>query len=357
MISFLFVNKCHRYLACFCLMAGMVSCSDDGDTLAPLSLTDPMEMYADGKSFMEDELQLKVNGGNLDDSYVTFQPVEGDTTQLLMTVANLMPGHDAQALVRVTSGSGQVTFEGSSDGLYYMPYDLEVTGVYRGADAESEQLLQAECTFTMKHAIIERSYEYHFNDRCLYVSAWSEAEQPGLEGYSKDFVQSVLDKIRLRIAQKFTDAKLVFHADGTFTMWLKPVGQSDYEEWMTPRYWIDGQSMYWLFTQEQRDRFCEQWLGPLNATSSYLFRIVNTSETFYELNLMFWGTREKFDWTISNPWRYYALEMFMQGQWMENLTDEERQEMELFSEVLNNVEDPSHWMSWLILICSETLAD
>ena len=42
---------------------------------------------------------------------------------------------------------------------------------------------------------------------------------------------------------------------------------------------------------------------------------------------------------------------------MEGLPEEEKQEMEMFSQVLYDVEDLSDWMSWCIVLGPNTIAN
>lgn len=349
-----FARKSWMGVIGMCLIMGMQSCSNE----EPVQLTDPAELYAEGLSFADDALSLKINGYEVDDCQVTFEPVEGDSTLLLMTIDKIVPLHAVQALVQITPEDGQIALKGTNEGLPLTGHYVEVSGLYQSSDAEGGKSLKIECTHSFSHdVIVEQPYEYNFNEDCLSVSAGpggGTVQWQGETWDSWDFVQSVLDKIRLRIAQEFSGMKLEFHADGTFTTWLKRAGQSDYEEWMKAYYWVDYQNMYWILTPEQYEKFSEQWFGSSEGPASP-FRKVNTPNgDFYELELMFWGG-DAFTWTISNPSRYDALDRFMQGKGMAGLTEEEQQEMKLFREVLYDVDDLTDWMSWSIVLFSETV--
>ena len=97
-------------------------------------------------------------------------------------------------------------------------------------------------------------------------------------------------------------------------------------------------------------------MGPLTFESISPFRRIEASETLYELPILFWGGSEQFDWTIWNPNSYAALDLYLKGRGMEGLTEEERQEMELFGQVLRDVEDPTYWMAWNIKLYSEPIS-
>lgn len=336
-----------------CLMAG---CSDDES--APVVLTDPVEMTAHSFYVAEGDLDILVNGDKLADGYVSFEPVEGDSTQLLMTIGNIVIAHEAQALVNITPGEGVVTFEGTNERLLQTGYSVQVSGTYRAEGEASVRQLQAECELTVGQSMLEVPFEYHFAKGVLDVQSGPGGfvEWQGQTWEKWDFIQSVLDKIVGRIAKEVTDLKLMFHGDGTFDTWLKRAGQADYEPWMTARFWIEGQTMYWYLTPEQHTQFCEQWLGPLTFESISPFRRIEASETLYELPILFWGGSEQFDWTIWNPNRYAALDLYLKGRGMEGLTEEERQEMELFGQVLRDVEDPTYWMAWNIKLYSEPIS-
>lgn len=123
---------------------------------------------------------------------------------------------------------------------------------------------------------------------------------------------------------------------------------------MTPRFWIENdynQLMYWILTREQYEQFCTQWLGPLDFDGTSPFR--SMLDGCYELPILCWASSDEFNWTIRNPHRYDALDMFLQGKGMEGLSEEEKEEMELFREVLYDVDDLSDGMSWCIIMSSE----
>lgn len=335
-----------------CLLA---SCSEN-DTPA-LALTDPAEMYEPDLTFRGDALSLQINGTTVTDCSVYFEPVEEDSTQMMMYIMNYVP-QPVKILIKTTPGEGVVTFEAVPDDFIY---ERQIKGTYYADTDEadgSSRRIQADCTLSAYWGT--GSNEYHFLSKGLFRTAGKAGtiEWQGKEISRWDFVQEVLDKISLRIAEKITDMKLVLHEDFTFETWLKQAGQTDYELWMTARYWIDTQytnSMFWLFTREQCEQFCSQWLGPLSAP--YGQSPFQKWGNYYVLPITYWGTSDEFSWTISNPYRYTALDMFMQGKGMEGLTEEEKQEMEMFSQVLYDVEDLSDWMSWCIVLGPNTIAN
>ncbi|WP_277233005.1 hypothetical protein [Phocaeicola salanitronis] len=326
-----------------CLLA---SCSEN-DTPA-LALTDPAEMYEPDLTFRGDALSLQINGTTVTDCSVYFEPVKEDSTQMMMYIMNYVPTQPVGILVKTTPGEGVVTFESVKDS--YINYEAQLKGTYHAETNGVSRQVQAEGAIT-PYPINTETTEYLFDKKNTL------AIQTGGNGLW-DFVQSVLDKICLRIAKEITGIKLQFHEDTTFDIWMKRAGQTDYELWMTARYWIDPQytnSMSWLFTPEQCEQFCAQWLGsPLDPYGKSPFQKWGD---YYELPITYWNTSNGFAWTIANPNRYTALDMFMQGKGMEGLTEEEKQEMEMFSQVLYDVEDLSDWMSWCIVLVPNTIAN
>ena len=329
----------------------VVSCSEDN---APV-LTDPTEMCETNVVFRNETLSLQINGVPFPDGLVQFEPVEGDSTRLMMYISNYVPERSVEILVKVTPGEGNVTFEGTTDGML-KSYQAETKGVYRSNPDGSRQI-EAECTISTAVGFTEIPFEYHFAKNMLHVSTGlgGTVEWQGKEIEKWDFVQSVLDKISLRFAQEITDVKLVFHSDTTFDIWLKWAGQSEYVLWMTPRFWIENdyvQLMAWIFTREQYEQFCTQWLGTLDFETVSPFRPLVGGE--YELPILCWASAENFTCTIRNPQRYAALDMFLKGEFMEGLTDEEKREMEMFSDILYDVDDLSDSMSWCIkVLCNK----
>ena len=315
----------------------LASCSDND---APVVLTDPAEMCEPNLTFKGDDLSLQINGTPFTDGYVYFEPIEEDSTQMMMHLVNYIHTQSIRILVKTTPGEGFVTFESTQD--YYINYKAQLKGTYQAEANGVSRQVQAEGIITPYYVNTEPT-EYLFDEKNVFsIEVWQG---------SRDFVQAVLDKISQRIAKEITGVKLQFHDDTTFDMWLKRAGQTDYELWMTARYWISEytNSMSWFFTPEQCEQFCTQWLGaPL--PSPYGKSPFRRWENYYELPITYWNATVGFAWTIANPNRYTALDMFMQGKGTEGLTEEEKQEMEKFSQVLYDVDDLSHWMSWCIVL-------
>lgn len=334
----------------------LAACSDD--EAVPVVLTDPAEMYVAGEVFSGESLSLQVNGQTSPDFYLTFEPVAQDSTQLKITIGNMLPGHEANVWASFTPGEGVVTFESTVQLIPTDSYVIQISGTYYAEDATSAPRVQAECMLATGYSLTDIPFEYHFAKNVLSLGAGpgGTMEWQGQTIEKWDFIQSVLDKIAGRIAKEVTDMRLMFHANGTFDTWLKRAGQADYELWMTARYWIEFQTMYWILTPEQHTQFCEQWLGSLSFDDDSPFRRIEASETVYELPILFWGSSEQFNWTIWNPYRFTALDLYLKGRGMEGLTEEERQEMELFGRVLRDVEDPTDWMAWNITLRSEPIS-
>lgn len=330
-----------------CLVA---SCSDDEAS----KLADPEEMYGTDVVFRNNDLSLRINGIPFAEGTVSFEPVEDDSTLLLMSVYNYTPERFVDILVKVTPDEGFVSFEGTTQDML-KSYEAEVKGTYH-PDADGNGYVEADCMISAAYWFAEVPFEYHFAKNTLRASTGESGvvEWNGKEIEKIDFVQSVLDKISQRIAAEVTDIKLMFHTDATFDIWLKRAGQSDYELWMTPRFWIENdynQLMYWILTREQYEQFCTQWLGLLDFDGTSPFR--SMLDGCYELPILCWASSDEFNWTIRNPRRYDALDMFLQGKGMEGLSEEEKEEMELFREVLYDVDDLSDGMSWCIIMSSE----
>ena len=323
-------------VASVCLI---VSCSDDK---APV-LTDSAEMYGKDLVFRNDELSLQINGDSITNVVVQFEPVKDDSTLLVMSIYNYVPDRLVDIVVKVTPNEGFVTFEGAVDGNLES-YHAEVKGIYH-SDADGKGTVEANCTISAAYWFADVPFEYHFAEDLLHVTRGSgdSIEWKGQEVSKWDFVQSVLDKISLRFAKEITDVKLMFHTNATFDIWLKRAGQSDYEHWMTPRFWIDHQKMLWIFTREQKEQFCAQWLGDFDGT----FPFRETLDGHYELSIFCWAGSTSFTWTI-DAYRYDALDMFLQGKGMKGLSEEEKDEMEMFREIL-----VSDWDSWIIIMSSE----
>ena len=334
----------------------LAACSDD--EAVPVVLTDPAEMYVAGEVFSGESLSLQVNGQTSPDFYLTFEPVAQDSTQLKITIGNMLPGHEANVWASFTPGEGVVTFESTVQLIPTDSYVIQISGTYYAEAATSAPRVQAECMLATGYSLTDIPFEYHFAKNVLSLGAGpgGTMEWQGQTIEKWDFIQSVLDKIAGRIAKEVTDMRLMFHANGTFDTWLKRAGQADYELWMTARYWIEFQTMYWILTPEQHTQFCEQWLGSLSFDDDSPFRRIEASETVYELPILFWGSSEQFNWTIWNPYRFTALDLYLKGRGMEGLTEEERQEMELFGRVLRDVEDPTDWMAWNITLRSEPIS-
>lgn len=205
----------------FVSMCLVASCSDDE---AP-KLTDPEEMYGTSVVFRNNDLSLRINGIPFAEGTVSFEPVEDDSTKLIMSVYNYTPERFVDILVKITPGEGFVTFEGTTQDML-KSYEAEVKGTYH-SDVDGNGYIEADCVISAAYWFAEIPFEYHFVKNTLRASTGESGvvEWNGKEIEKIDFVQSVLDKISQRIAAEVTDIKLMFHTDATFDIWLKRAGR------------------------------------------------------------------------------------------------------------------------------------
>ena len=160
-----------------CLLA---SCSENDNAPA---LTDPAEMYEPNLTFRGDALSLQINGTTVTDCSVYFEPVEEDSTQMMMYIMNYVPTQPVGILVKTTPGEGVVTFESVKDS--YINYEAQLKGTYHAETNGVSRQVQAEGAIT-PYPINTETTEYLFDKKNTL------AIQTGGNGLW-DFVQSVLD--------------------------------------------------------------------------------------------------------------------------------------------------------------------
>ena len=121
----------------------LASCSDND---APVVLTDPAEMCEPNLTFEGNDLSLQINGTPFTDGYVYFEPIEEDSTQMIMHLVNYVPTQSIEILVKTTPGEGFVTFESTQD--YYINYKAQLKGTYQAEANGVSRQVQAEGIIT-----------------------------------------------------------------------------------------------------------------------------------------------------------------------------------------------------------------
>lgn len=350
-----------QFRACCCLMSLLLavtlatSCSNEDDVVV---LMNPQDIC--GTIYNGSATNIEWNGKTLSDCGFEFFSVEGDSTKLQLKLYGAVISEDSPIIiVDVVPGESDIYFTGTKTSYQY---ELKVEGSYSDASKDGEQIGKGQPTVNLKcqyRAIgdlrMEQPYIFRFDKNCMYWQAGSGnmIEWDGQMYVATDFVQRTLEHISARIAKKITAIKVVFHEDASVDMSFLKAGSTEFIPWITVQYWYSSKyanHMYLDFTDEQVKMFYDEWLGtPNDYYSPPFMRLSNNRNA---LPMIYWAG-ERLGWSIANPYRYRALDMYVRAKGIEGLTEKEKQELLLFRKCLENVDDQSHWMSWCITMNSE----
>lgn len=331
---------------------GFTSCDSDESSPIPMS---PQSIC--GKQFYEDECKMVWNDAILTDFSFEFQPVEGDTTKLLLELYAQVPDIKHTILVDVQPDEKSMRFSGGMNNGWYM---LKVEGLYSETDEGSlnatKPKIEMRCDYeVMEKSLLDHPYIFRFDKNCMFPQAGGDApvEWDGKTWNSWDFVKTVLGHISERIAREMTAIEVVFRKDATLEISIQRAGSSEFTPCMTIKYWFTEYNNYMFleFKDAQRDLFYESCLGI--PDNSYSPPMISIGDNRNLLKMIYWGGSESLSWSIANPFRYWALSMYVRAKGIEGLSDKDKEELLLFHKVLNNVDDRNHWMSWCITMNSE----
>lgn len=335
----------------------VTSCSSDEDVVA---LMNPQDIC--GTLYGGSGTNIEWNGKALSDCAFEFSPVEGDSTKLQLKLHGAIISEGTPiVIVDVVPGEADLFFSGTKAGYQY---ELKVEGRYSDPSKNKEQAAKEQPTINLKcqyksigDLSMEEPYIFRFDKNCMYwqTGGGNDIEWDGKTYSAIDFVQRTLEHISARIAKKITAIKVVFHEDASVDMSFQKVGSNEFVPWMTVQYWYStkySNTMYLDFTDEQVKMFYDEWLGTPSDYYSPPFTTFGTNRNV--LQMIYWAG-ERLGWSIANPYRYRALDMYVRAKGIEGLTEKEKQELLLFRDCLINVDDQSHWMSWCITMNSEKI--
>lgn len=353
-----------QFQACCYLMSLLfavtlvASCSNDDEDV--VVLMNPQDIC--GTLYAGSGTNIEWNGKNLSDCSFEFFPVEGDTTKLQLKLYGAIISEESPiVIVDVVPGESEIVFSGTKAGYQY---ELKVEGSYFDPLKDGEHIAKEQPAINLKcqykaigDLTMEQPYIFRFDKNCMYWQAGSGnmIEWDGQKYSATDFVQRTLEHISARIAKKITAIKVVFHEDASVDMSFQRAGSTEFVPWMTVQYWYSSKysnNMYLEFTDEQVKMFYDEWLGIPDDYYSPPFMGLPANRN--ALPMIYWAG-ERLGWSIANPYRYRALDMYVRAKGIEGLTEKEKQELLLFRECLENVDDQSHWMSWCITMNSEKI--
>ncbi len=349
------LKKCCGISSLLLLMGLIVSCNKDEDIATLLNPQTICGSYYNGEG-----ISVGWNGKEVSNISFELSPVEGDSTKLKLELFNAIPlNNGVEVLVDVIPGETEISFSGI---LKNYSYELQVEGIYMNhsledlKSTEKQSKIDLQCRYKAHGDLdIDKPYIFRFDKNCMYWQAGTSGpvEWDGHTYSATDFVQTVLEHISARIAKEVSAMQFVFHDDASVDISVCRAGNTDFTPWMTVLYWYGeySNSMYLEFTGEQVKMFYDMWLGTPNESYTPPFRMWGERNL---LPMIYWAG-ERLGWSIANPNRYYALEMYTKGKGLEGLTEKEKQELLLFEKCLNNVDDHNHWMSWCITMNSERI--
>lgn len=355
------LRRCFKNYCCVIgILYAMVlatSCDKGEDAVI---LMNPQEIC--GIRYQGKDINVNWNGTTLTDCDFEFAPVEQDSTKLRLQLFSIIPSGVVDVVVDVVPGETGIRFSGMAENYLY---ELKVEGCYSLSsiqeglkEATGRPIIELQCVYKATGDLkLDVPYVFRFDKNCMYCQTGSGnlIEWDGRMYSSTDFVQSVLEHICARIAKEVTALQVVFHADASMDISLRRAGDAGFVPWMTAKYWYNTEyanNMYLEFTDEQVKMFYEEWLGLPKDVYSPPF--INYLSGRNLLSMIYWSN-EGLGWSIANPYRYSALNMYVKGKGIEGLTEKEKQELLLFQKCLKNVEDQSDWMSWCITMNSERI--
>lgn len=340
------------------LLVGLIiSCDNGEDVVTLLNPQTICKSYSSGEG-----ISVAWNDKEASDIGFKLSPIEEDSTKLKLELFNAIPSNKGvEVIVDVVPSETEIHFSGILQGH---SYELKVEGVYMDHSLKELKNTQEQSTIDLKcrykahgDLYMDKPYIFRFDKNCMYWQAgggypveWDGKTYPAI-----DFVQMVLEHISARIAKEVSAMQFVFHDDASVDISLCEAGNTGFTPWMTVRYWYNesASTMYLDFTDEQVKTFYDKWLGVPNEAYTPPFRMWGNRNL---LPMIYWSG-ERLGWSIANPNRYYALEMYAKGKGLEGLTEKEKEELLLFKECLNDVRDHSHWMSWCITMNSERISE
>lgn len=287
-----------------------------------------------GYTFADDELVFRCNDKVYNSTFVTFDSIPGNHTQMNLNIFGLQRD-EFSILVDVTPLEEGFVFEGSFQHPYYPTFNFSVEGKYGTVEKSfvtpTERLVDITCDYKVNGYIEEgKSVTFHFDKQPLsMIGLGNIAGKGNNEGVFNQINNEYLSAICERISQQTSALKFNFRPDGLLEMSVMPAGSESFTHYMTVEYWPNMENPQLLnlsFSYEQAEKIMVDWSGIPSGGYSPPFYEHGGNRKYMTIYVM--KDPLNFSWFMTGPYYYWAWSTFLRANAIKGLEGQALEDMQ-----------------------------
>lgn len=278
-----------------------------------------------------------------DDVKAKFEPVEGDTTKMKMTISGIIPSSDddIQLIVDVLPKSDEIQYQGKVE---RNDYDMTVSGIYFPSRSYVGHYFKLKVEYNVTNAnFVDKSYDFNLQKVCTSIPRWPSGNitVDGQDYPKRVLAETVLEGMTKLYAKTDSVVELTFSKDGNLSVNLLNMskGKQVTTNLVTPKYWFASGNLMLEFTKEQAETFAKKFLNKnVDDVESLFTRYLDTDRYFLKASRI--AANGKMAIEFISPYKERAISMFAKGRASELSTALQKQ-TQAYAEELNAFAE--HW--------------